>query len=50
MILVVWGERVYVPLGCKFFECLTENYRVKILSKSNVLYTIGKPSKHGYLK
>jgi hypothetical protein len=50
MILVVWGERVYVPFGSKFLKYLTRNYKVKILSKSNVLYTIGKPSKHICLK
>jgi len=50
MILVMWRERVYVPLGSKVLKCLTKNYRVKILSKSNVIYTIGKPSKHRYLK
>jgi hypothetical protein len=50
MIIVVWGERVYVLVGSKFFECLTRSYRVKILSKLDVVYTIGKPSKRRYLK
>jgi hypothetical protein len=39
-----------ISLGEEVLKCLTRKYRGSNLSKSNILYTIGKPFKHRYLK